>query len=90
MTEAGEQSISGYVNFFLVRGDSAGVPADVSAPHDSTRWYVERWEDDTFLDYGAQAMPTKEGDLGLDQGWISLTRRFRIRNERLTARRAPA
>ena len=64
VTEAGEQSISGYVNFFLVRGDSAGVPADVSAPHDSTRWYVERWEDDTFLDYGAQAMPTKKATWG--------------------------
>jgi hypothetical protein len=58
VTEAGEQSISGYVNFFLVRGDSAAVTGP--GVRDSTRWYVERWEDDTFLDYGAQAMPTKK------------------------------
>ena len=58
-TEVDEQSITGYANFFLVRGDSAAVGV-----RDSTRWYVERWEDDTFSDLGARTMPTKKATWG--------------------------
>ena len=53
-----ERDISGYANFFMVRGDSALIPADLIARGfrpDSTRWYIERWEDDTFQEAGARA-----------------------------------
>lgn len=38
----------GLTLFYLVRGDSAAIPADMQARGirpDSTRWYIERWED---------------------------------------------
>ena len=54
-TEAGQQSASGYGNFFLVRGDSALIPLELSQrgfKPDSNRWYIQRHEDDTFSDQG--------------------------------------
>jgi hypothetical protein len=61
-TESGTWALTGYANFFLVRGDSANVPG---APRDSTRWYLERWEDDTFGDdSGARVMPAKKWSWG--------------------------
>ncbi len=42
--------VTGFANFFLVRGDSAAIPQelrDKGFGPDSTRWYIERWEDDT-------------------------------------------
>ncbi len=36
--------------FFFVRGDSAAIPADLAAQGerpDSTRWWIDRWEDET-------------------------------------------
>jgi hypothetical protein len=59
-TEGGEQDLAGYANFFYVRGDSAAVPG----ARDSTRWYVERWEDDTYPGYGAHAMPATKSSWG--------------------------
>jgi hypothetical protein len=42
--------VNGFANFFVVRGDSAVIPEELVqkgfAP-DSSRWYIERWEDDT-------------------------------------------
>jgi len=38
------------VRFHLVRGDSALLPQELldrGARRDSTRWYVERWDDET-------------------------------------------
>jgi len=50
--------VTGYANFFLVRGDSAMIPLDLTqkgVQPDPTRWYVERWEDETS---GADGMHT--------------------------------
>ncbi len=47
--------ISGYARFFVVRGDSAVIPADLKQrgfKPDPGRWYIERWEDQT----GASAL----------------------------------
>jgi len=55
--------VSGFANFFLVRGDSASIPDDLRQRGffpDSTHWYVELWEDDTFSGDGARAMPAKK------------------------------
>ncbi len=54
--------IEGYANFFLVRGDSASIPTDLLAQgigHDPNRWFIDRWEDDTF-DAGAHALPATQ------------------------------
>jgi len=46
-------TIDGDLNFFVVRGDSAALPADVierlgeQEAHSTNRWYIERWEDKT-------------------------------------------
>jgi len=56
-------TIQGYALFYLVRGDSAALaPARVAAGgRDSTRWYIERWEDETAAANGAMAnaLPTR-------------------------------
>ncbi len=42
--------VSGRALFFLVRGDSAQIPPNLLAQGyrpDSTRWWIERWEDET-------------------------------------------
>ena len=51
-------SIQGYALFYLVRGDSATIPPELVAQGfrpDSTRWWIERWEDGTAGSNGAQA-----------------------------------
>src|SRR5207247_9131445 len=62
-----ETTITGFGSFYLVRGDSAAVPAEIEpfgyAP-DSTHWYIDRWEDDTASSGGGRAMPTKSVTLG--------------------------
>jgi hypothetical protein len=51
-TEAGaEYHIEGNARFFVVRGDSAVIPADLAAKgigHHSTRWYIQQWNDETL------------------------------------------
>jgi len=52
--------VSGFANFFVVRGDSAVLPqelVDRGFGPDSTRWYIERWEDDTAQRSGPSASP---------------------------------
>ena len=42
--------VSGFATFYLTRGDVAAIPdelKDRGFGPDSTRWYIERWEDDT-------------------------------------------
>lgn len=46
--DGGQTNVQGKANFFLVRGDSAAIPADLGFKPDSNRWYIERWEDETF------------------------------------------
>jgi len=54
----GFRFVSGRAVFYVVRGDSAQIPADLIAQGvrpDSTRWWIERWEDNTA---GANAPAT--------------------------------
>lgn len=42
--------ISGALRFFIVRGDSAAIPPDLAARGfhpDPSRWWIERWEDES-------------------------------------------
>jgi hypothetical protein len=62
-----ETVITGFGNFYLVRGDSALVPSQIvwlGYAADSTHWYIDRWEDDTAMDYGQRTMPTKNATVG--------------------------
>ena len=46
-----EYRILGSARFFVVRGDSAVIPADLAARgvrRDSTRWYIDQWNDETL------------------------------------------
>jgi hypothetical protein len=43
--------IRGFSSFYFVRGDSAAIPADLAQQGlrpDSTRWWIDRWEDHTI------------------------------------------
>ena len=68
LTASSETLITGFAGFYLVRGDSALVPDDIRAlgyEADSTRWYIDRWEDDTATPAGTgRAMPTKSYTVG--------------------------
>jgi hypothetical protein len=63
-----EREIVGYTNFFFVRGDSASIPPDLIARGfrpDSTQWWIQRWEDDTFQEEGLmRAMPAQKATWG--------------------------
>lgn len=60
-TEEGVQyNVTGNATFFVVRGDSAKIPSDLSLKPDSTRWYIERWEDYT-LSLNASLAPRPAG-----------------------------
>jgi hypothetical protein len=39
--------ITGETKFFLTRGDSAAIPADLGVSPDPHSWYIDRWEDRT-------------------------------------------
>lgn len=48
-TEEGvKYNVTGNATFFAVRGDSAKIPSELSLKPDSTRWYIEYWEDATL------------------------------------------
>ena len=60
-------SINGYALFFVVRGDSAFFLPAREAEHDSTRWFISRWEDETAVASGvpgSHANPTRSTTLG--------------------------
>ena len=43
--------VTGYALFYLTRGDSAAIPAELKArgfKPDSLRWWIDRWEDETI------------------------------------------
>jgi hypothetical protein len=49
-TDGNQTEVRGRASFFVVRGDSAVIPqelVDRGFEQDSTRWYIERWEDET-------------------------------------------
>jgi hypothetical protein len=50
--------VTGNALFFLTRGDSAAIPAELKARGfgpDSLRWWIDRWEDETLGGSGVQA-----------------------------------
>ncbi|HET9327208.1 MAG TPA: hypothetical protein VFQ05_10570 [Candidatus Eisenbacteria bacterium] len=54
------KEVAGYANFFLVRGDSAAIPPELSDrgfEPDSNRWYILRHEDDTLPPEDASTAP---------------------------------
>jgi hypothetical protein len=57
VTEDGaEYRVMGNARFFVVRGDSALIPPESGVGRDSTRWYLERWNDETLQDAAAMAL----------------------------------
>jgi hypothetical protein len=38
----------GLIRLYVVRGDSASIPSGLGATPDSTRWYIQTWEDGTY------------------------------------------
>lgn len=59
----GTKQVQGLAAFYLVRGDSAQIPEALAAKGvkpDSTRWYIERMEDETLPSgAGLHALPAK-------------------------------
>ena len=56
-TEDGvEYRIMGNARFFVVRGDSAMIPATLGFRPDSTRWYIDQWNDETLQGAGTAAV----------------------------------
>lgn len=53
-TDAENFRISGDARFYVVRGDSAVIPAELGYGPDENRWYIERWED--LTGEGSQAL----------------------------------
>ena len=64
-TEDGaEYRIMGNARFFVVRGDSALIPKELGFGPDSTRWYIDRWHDETLQGAADMASgPADPGDL---------------------------
>jgi hypothetical protein len=47
-----EFRVTGNARFFVVRGDSAVIPGELAAGPDSTRWYLQQWNDETLTGGG--------------------------------------
>lgn len=64
------KQVQGFALFYLVRGDSAQIPPALAAQGfkpDSTRWYIDRMEDETLTGSGGlHALPTQTST------WFSL------------------
>ena len=60
-TDVEEFQVTGAARFFLARGDSALIPAELVARGfraDPGHWYIQRWEDETL---GSLAPTAREG-----------------------------
>lgn len=67
--------VVGNALFFLVRGDSAAIPPEMAAAGvgpDSTRWWLERWEDETLSEGGIGLRPMPS----MSTTWGSIKARF--------------
>lgn len=56
-----QTDVTGFSLFFVVRGDSALIPqelVDRGFGPDSTRWYIDRWEDESAITPGSSLSPT--------------------------------
>jgi hypothetical protein len=70
-TDEEEFQVTGAARFFMVRGDSALIPAELVARgfhSDPGRWYIQRWEDETVGTAGANSAVR-------DRGWAGLAAR---------------
>ncbi len=70
-TDDGDFQVTGAARFFLVRGDSALIPAELVSRGfraDPGRWYIQRWEDETVGSTIANAAVR-------ERGWPGLTAR---------------
>jgi hypothetical protein len=59
-TEINAWDIQGSARFFVVRGDSAAIPPELAARGfrpDSTRWYLDQWNDETMSRPGSRTLP---------------------------------
>mgnify|MGYP001432549276 CR=1 FL=1 len=66
--------VSGFAKFYLVRGDSAIIPPelkDKGFKPDSSRWWIDRWEDETLPAGGLRANPAN------NRSWGALKTLFR-------------
>jgi hypothetical protein len=54
---SGLQEVQGEAKFFVVRGDKAAIPPELGLAADSTRWYIDGWEDNTVPASGGAAAP---------------------------------
>jgi hypothetical protein len=70
---------AGPLRFFVVRGDSAQIPADLLAAGvrpASARWWLVRWDDETFKAYSAE--PAIDGPKAINSGsWGRLKSLYR-------------
>lgn len=55
--------VTGFLLFYLIRGDSAQILPGHGAP-DSTRWWIQRLDDETIPPSGLRSMPTRNFTLG--------------------------
>jgi hypothetical protein len=62
-TEDQQFRITGRAIFYLVRGDSAKIPEELRQrfPPDTSRWWIEKWEDETDESLAAYAILESEG-----------------------------
>ena len=64
-TAQGTREVTGHGVFFLTRGDSASIPAELKVrgvKPDSLAWWIDRWEDETIGGsgvIGAQSNPAR-------------------------------
>lgn len=58
--------VNGFALFYVVRGDSARIPADLpGATNDAGRWWISGWDDETIPPGGISAMRAHPGALAL-------------------------
>jgi hypothetical protein len=68
-------AVTGNATFFVVRGDSASIPPGLGLAPDSTRWYIERWEDYTLS--SALAVPVASPQPARNTTWGSILALYR-------------
>jgi len=73
-TPGTDYSTSGAAVFYVTRGDSALIPADLVArgfTADSTRWYVDRWSDVTVCPAGKKCVTVGTVKLAYAEGPVA-------------------
>jgi hypothetical protein len=69
-----EYRILGNARFFVVRGDSALIPQELSFKPDSNRWYIDQWNDETLTGTGGTALaPAGPGGLQATRSAVQVT-----------------